>query len=272
MNLVRIAAAAAAAALCAPAAQAVTAYDQNVTSNIIFTTGVDNGAFTTDRANGIELGLRGKLRFNESNDPDNIFNSNGDGTYTFQAGAAPGGFGFDPNSPTTPVWSFEFSINSNYDGTGGMLDDYTYRLSLDGDPGAGTDFSGAFDPINGAPYFDHGIGDNGTAEGGGSVAPWGNATAYSDLIANGSLAQNSWNYEFFNETTDGLFVSSLSGFDPNRTGVYTIKLEAFDENGATLAASSIDINVVPLPAGALLIATAFAGAGVVSRLGRRRAG
>ena len=40
-------------------AQAALQYDQNVTNNVIFGSGNANGSFTTDRASGVELGLRG---------------------------------------------------------------------------------------------------------------------------------------------------------------------------------------------------------------------
>ena len=44
-----------------------------------------NGAFTVGRGNGVELGLRAQLRFDENNHARNIFNSNNDGTYRFPA-------------------------------------------------------------------------------------------------------------------------------------------------------------------------------------------
>ena len=84
------------------AAYAVVSFDQNVTSNAIFGSGNANGGFTVDRSNGVELGLRCKVRFNASNAPENTFNSNDDGTYSFAAGQpAGGGFGFLPGSPST---------------------------------------------------------------------------------------------------------------------------------------------------------------------------
>ena len=64
-------------------------FDQDVTPDVIFGSGNLNGAFTTDRNDGVEIGLRGKLRFDGAGQPQNIFNSNGDGTYTFQAIVAP---------------------------------------------------------------------------------------------------------------------------------------------------------------------------------------
>ena len=73
---------------------------------MIFGSGNANGSFTVHRSNGLELGLRGKLRFNASNLPENTFNSNGDGTYTFKVGAPTGGAGWV--STTTPRWAFEW--------------------------------------------------------------------------------------------------------------------------------------------------------------------
>ena len=105
-------------------AQAIISHNQNVTSDVIFGSGNANGSFTVDRQNGIDLGLRGKLRFDTNNQPQNIFNSNGDGTFNFAAGIAPGGFGFAPNAP---VWNFEFSINSNFDGNGANQDNCEFR-------------------------------------------------------------------------------------------------------------------------------------------------
>ena len=83
-------------------AHAVVSFDQNVSSNVIFGSGNANGGFTVDRRNGVELGLRSKVRFNALNAPENTFNSNDDGSHSFAAGQpAGGGFGFLPGSPST---------------------------------------------------------------------------------------------------------------------------------------------------------------------------
>src|SRR6056297_392721 len=156
----------------AGAAGATTLFDQDVTPDVIFGSGNANGGFTVTQNNGVEIGLRGKLRFDENNLPQNTYNSNGDGTYTFQAGNPPTGFGFDPNNPTTPIWNFEWSVNTDYDGsTGKTLGDFNYFISLDVDPGPGTGFVGGgfFDPIN-LVFADHAIGTNVTGNGAGSVA------------------------------------------------------------------------------------------------------
>jgi len=237
-------------------------YDQNVTNNVIFGSGNSNGAYTTDRENGVELGLRGKLRYNASGQPENTYNSNGDGTYSFVAGVAP------TQASPTGVWSFEWSINSNYLGTSGGYDlnDLDYVLGLDSNPTQGTTFF-AFDPINdlnpaGDGHWDHSIGNNGTANGAGVEA--GDLTTYNSLIASNNLAQNSWKAHWY-----------IPGFNPTLDGTYDIFLNAYAKGTDTLlASSSIQIivgaggaPVVPLPAAAPL---GLLGMGMVSFLRRRK--
>jgi PEP-CTERM motif len=215
-------------------AQAVTQFDQNVTPDVIFGSGNANGSFTTDRANGVELALRGKLRHNAAGNPENTFNSNGDGTYTFQAGVAP------TQSFPTAEWSFEWSINSNFDGSGVNLDALTYVMGIDTDPGAGTAFL-TFDPINvvSPDFFDHSIGDNSTTDITDSVA--GDFATYSALIANNNVAQNSWKPHWFN-----------GGFDPTVTGTYDFYITA-SNGGGELARVDAQIIVVPEPASMALL-------------------
>jgi len=220
-------------------ASAVLTFDTDVTSNVIFGSGNANGSFTVDQANGIELGLRGKLRFNAAGDPENTFNSNGDGTYSFDAGVAVAPITLLPLAGTA-VWSFEWSVNSNFDGNGGALDAYTYILGIDSDPTAAVSMF-EFDPINQA-LADHAIGDNSTGNGAGVKAA--NAAEYSTLISSNNLAQNSWQPHWF--------IGPL-GFDPTVDGTYDISLTAFDLNGGLAASTSIQIivgagaTVVPEP-------------------------
>ena len=230
-------------------ASAVVMYDQNVTNNVIFGSGNTNGSYTTDRANGIELGLRGKLRFNAGNLPENTFNSNGDGTYSFDSGLPPSGFGFAPGSTSTAVWNFEWSINTDFDGsTGYALEDLIYTLEIDFDPGVGVNFY-SFDLIN-VPVADHSIGDNTTAQGGGAEAT--DAASYSALIASNNLAQNSWNMEFFDD--------AMFPFDGRNNGIYDIRLSAGVAGTAPLASTSIQILVgVPEPGTVFLMGAALMG-------------
>lgn len=232
------------------AAQAAPLFDQNVTNAVIFGSGNANGGFTVIREQGVELGLRAKLRFDENDSPQNTFNSNGDGTYSFSAGTPTNGFSFAP-AASTPVWSFEWSVNSDYLGTSGnSLNDLAYTISIDFDPSAATNFF-AFDPLD-QPFADHSIGTNATGNGEGTEA--GDAAEYQSLIANNNLAQNSWNLVFFDD------VPQFSLFDPNVPGIYTIQLSA-RVNDQLLEAASIDVIVtaVPEPATVGLMLVGLAG-------------
>lgn len=235
-------------------AAAVIEFDQNVTPDVIFGSGNANGAFTTDRANGVEVGLRGKLRHNASGLPENTFNSNGDGTYSFNAGVAP------TQSFPTAEWSFEWSINSDYDGSTGInLDGLTYTLGLDSDPGLGQSFL-TFDPINdvngatGTVQWDHAIGNNTTGNGGGTAISnsTANAPGYATLIAGNNVAQNSWKPHWF-----------ISGFDPTLDGQYDFYLAASDSSGQ-LARTDMSIIVgagasaVPVPGTIALVGLGLA--------------
>ncbi len=226
-------------------------YDQNVTPEVIFGSGNANGGFTTDRAVGLELGLRAKTRFPV---PLNQFNSNGDGTYSQPAG----------NDAGRPLWSFEWSINTSWDGTTNLrfLRDLVYELRIDTDPSPSTSFF-TFDPVNDpnpvTGYWDHAIGDQFTGNGGGTVAT--SQSMYDGLIASKNVAQNSWRMDFFPIV-----------FNPNLAGIYTFELIAF-ANGSTtalpIAATSIDVIVedggVPEPLSLLTWCGLAGWAGIAAR-------
>ncbi len=209
-------------------------YDQNVTPDVIFGSGNANGSFTTDRSNGVELGLRAKQRFPAAN----IFNSNGDGTYSFATGVGVGG------TAPRPLWNFEFTVNTDFGGTAGRsLLDLTYELRIDFDASQGTSNFQTFDPIIGS-YFDHAIGDNGTGNGAGTVA--GSVAEYPTLLASNNVAQNSWTMTFFDDATHI--------FDPDIDGTYTIELDAIGSAGVL---SSVSIDVIVGQGGAIPEPTAF---------------
>jgi hypothetical protein len=207
-----------------------------VTPDILFGSGNANGGFTLDQGGGVEIGLRGKLRFPV---PMNVYNSNLDGTYTFEAGQGP--------MADDPVWNFDWSVNTDFNGmSGNMVDDFTYLLEIDYDPGAGTNFL-AWDhitsptapipwtaPVNPGAY-DHSFGTNSTPNGGGVEAGLGDAVTYASYVASNNVVQNSWRLSFFNEPP--------YSFDPNAIGRYDIRLTAF--SGVTpVASAAIQVKVV----------------------------
>jgi hypothetical protein len=219
-------------ALMATVANASVQYDQNVTNNAIWGSGNSNGGYTTfrDETTGIELGLRAKVRFPTPSDNAAGIKSQGNGTYgSFDAGTFSGG---------NASWNIDWSINSNYNSSGGNLNAYTYTLQLDIDPSAGTNFVNAYilnDPINGdGGSFDiiglglagHTFGTNATGAGGGTVGTVGN---YNSLLGSNNLVQNSLR-------------PSGSGLDPNADGLYTIRLTAYN-NGNAVGTSEILVQV-----------------------------
>lgn len=206
-------------------------FDQDVTPDVIFGSGNVNGGFTTDRQNGIEIGIRAKIPF------VGILNSNGDGTYSYTLAETD-----HDSNPTTPNrWNFDWTVNTDFDDTSGlMLDDLTYELGMDSDPGPGTDFL-KFDPVTPgvATWFDHSIGNNFTGNGAGVEA--GNETQYLDLLENNNVLQQSWRYSFFS------VFPPLNLYDPDVPGLYTVYLLAKDK-GKVVARSEIQV-LIELPAG-----------------------
>lgn len=160
MKKILTAAAVAGFALCASPAQAIILYDQNVTPDVIFGSGNDNGVCTVETANNIEVGLRAKTRYLGT------YNSNGDGTYNQASGISSGSAG---------KWNYEFAINLNADVSGSRLfNDVIVGLSVDTDPSAATSFTTfTFDPL--AAWNDNVYGTNATANGAGDKSSVTNA-------------------------------------------------------------------------------------------------
>lgn len=240
-------------AACVLAFGASAAHAGDVNPGVIFGSGNGNGSFTIGSGSGVEIGLRAKRRYNSSGVPDGVYNWDGDSTYTFNPS--------NGNPPSNrAMWNFEWSINTNFDeSTDNDLNDFTYQLALFSVNADGTDLADAFvfDPIN-TPYADHSIGNNSTSSATDSIA--GDDSEYAELISFSNVAQNSWNYGFFN----GLGTGVLEGIDPSLAGTYIIRLTALD--GSDIVASSeITVSVVPVPPAAL------AGLGLLGTLAGVRA-
>ena len=193
--------------------------------------GNTNGLFTVDQANGIELGLRAKIPFVGTT------NSNGDGTYSYSIAEQESA----PDSGSCPAaggcWNFDWTVNTDFpDSSGVKIDDLTYLLEIDFEPGPSTNFF-AFDPITPnvaplfAPFYDHSIGYNTTANGAGVEA--GDPPTYSTLIGSKNVLQQSWRTGFFP------LHPSLT-YDPTVGGIYDIVLTAFD-SGGMVASTSIQV-------------------------------
>ena len=277
-----ILAAASLAATASPAFATIT-YDTNVTptGQLLFGNGNANVAFTRVTEGAFEIGLRGKLRYDNSKapgtgSPAGVYNSDGGGGYHFTTadGIAPA---------NRSVFNFDWSVNVDVDGTeGNTLNQFSYQMLIDYDPGPGVGTVDDvdrqfFDPI--APdldgSWDHGLGDWDSPSPPPSSDPnpkpyvvigeGGDLNmTYSAALSTFSVAQNSWNLGFFLPS---------GGFDPQTLGTYTVSLAIFD--GTTeMASASIDITYsepstpVPVPAALPLMAAGLAALGLAAR--RRR--
>jgi hypothetical protein len=221
-------------------ASAVVTFDQTITA--IFGNGNADTNWTADLTAGVELGLRAKQRHPAAN----VFNSGGDGTYTHALGTPPAG---------QVSWNFEWSIDVTAATI--QLDDLTYRIDIDYDPGIGTNFQ-SFDPIIQA-FADHSIGTSATANGAGVEAT--SAANYISLISANSKAQNSWNLGFFDDGTHAL---------PLGDGQFSFVLSAFDSGGGLVASTSMEVIAgagapVPEPETLALLALGLAGVGLTRR-------
>merc|ERR1711991_143186 len=76
--------------------------------------------------------------------------------------------------------------------------------------------------------WDHAIGNSSTPNGGGTNAV--DAAEYALLRGTSTVAANSWNFEFYDSAEDGF------EFDGRVTGVYDVRMRAFDKDTLTTVA------------------------------------
>jgi hypothetical protein len=254
-------------------------FDQMLSApGVIFGSGNLNGGYTISSANGVEVALRGKLRYNAACQPEDTYNIVGNAGYNFPAGPCLGG-----SQPTRPTWSFEYAVNSDIgcdsvpEGADCItLNTYDYHIQIDSDPSYCTEFdwvnqamfSGTFDPVN--DFTDtfkpsNGLGSANSKQGGGGQPQCSDGTNdwtcgspsrcnfATDAFNNpGCLGGSTINYETaiqeFTVAQNSQLYTFLGGgppgFDINRPGIYTIKLTAKCQvSGLVIAATSIDIIV-----------------------------
>lgn len=228
------------ALLCAPPASAALVSETDVTPDAIFGSGNGNGSWQvfTDPSLGLELGLRAKVRYPV---PSGTYNASGN-VYTHQGGLA---------TPNRAFWNFEYSVNSNYNGSGTSFDlsTLTYSLEIDTDSGVGSVSAFGFDPLT---WGDTAFGTNAT--------PNGDGVAAAAPIAGTNVGQNSLNYGFFGP----LLQTATNDFE---AGEYTLTLRAFD--GLTqVGATQILVSAVPEPTAALFGSLLAGGLGLT--VARRR--
>lgn len=199
-------------------AQAIASYGDIATPGVYFGTGNVNGNWTVSTDSGVELALRAKNR-------ETLLTLDGSsGTYMADLGLC-----MSCSGVPKAMWSYEFSVNS------GALSGLSYRLGIDHDPSAATNY--AF--VDPQTYW----ADN-------AIAP---------SPFNGF--QNSQNVRF-GDTPGGIF-------DVNMPGLYSVTFEAY--NGATLVNSvTMDVQVGPVPEPETYALMLAGLAGVVAIVRRRR--
>lgn len=197
-------------------------FDLNVAPTFFVTSDIFNGNFTVCQTDKMQLALRARIRFDENNNPTNIFPSNGNGTYSVMAGA-PLGFPSTPNAMTTARWNFEWSINV----FNGSIDDYDFKIGIDPSP-ALTPAYFFYDPVSTAqPTVWFGNATTGNTEG----IQAGSLSEFTEIRAASSVAQQTANYQFYAPF-------SAFDFDANSPGYYFVSLDAFLKNTTTVVAST----------------------------------
>ncbi len=196
-------------------------------------TGNPNGGFTIDNDNGVEVGLRAKLRQSASviDSPSNVY-------------VVPGGP--QTGSPTHATWNYEFSINLSGTANHLTLDDISKFTTL-----TITDLTNsASATVNPLTYW----ADNSGYGTGGKDQP---------AVPSDFGVQNSENPAFGDFPLHGTY----NDFAPD---TYRFTLNVVNNAGVQLASDSIDVIVAPLPSTLLGGLALLGGLGLVVTAKRLR--
>ena len=193
-----------------------------------------NGGFTVDtESNGIEVGLRAKLRQNP-----NVINSS---TNVYQVPA-----GSEPGVPARAAWNYEFSINLGKSGyTLAGIQDSTLTIQ-------DITTNGTAQTVNLLTYWTDNTGYNGS-------------TTDAKALLTDIGAQNSENPTFGDFPLHG----SYNEFAPD-TYRFTLLVKDDNNGDAVLATDSIDVTVAPLPSSLWAGIALMGGLGIVVATKRLR--
>jgi hypothetical protein len=136
------------------------------------------------------------------------------------------------NNAGRAAWSFEYSVVTGLNGETTDLDDFTFKLQYDVDPGAGTSYRTLVLEPGGAGTSGHQWRDQGTG-----------IVFIADDSGNANVSQNSENYAF------SFFQSFLtSAYGPGNgfagPANFDIVLQAFDPSNTLIAQNHIAVDVI----------------------------
>ena len=214
-----------------------TAQDSSSPGNLWVGTGIPAINFGLARNNvaGIELGLMVLYRQGPTVPSTDNYN---DGVLNFNVASGPQSTanGSPTNNPARAAWNFTFSVATGLNGATTDLDDHTFQLLYDVDPGPGTTYrtltlerrdAGGPGQLSGFQWRDQGT----------------NAVFIADDEGNSNVTQNSENYAF---SQFQLFLTSPYGPGNSFAGPaqFDIILQALDGT-QVIDRNHIRVNVAP---------------------------
>jgi VCBS repeat-containing protein len=209
--------------------------------------GIPSTHFGLAEANdaGIELGLQVIYRQGPTVTTTDNYN---DGVlhFTVNTGSESTVNGSQANVANRAAWNFDYSIATGLDGQHTNLSNFTFKMLVDVDPSAATNFHTlemVASPVANSTGFVW-VDDTVNASGAGTLN--GHPIAFADDSGNANVAQNSENYGF---GTFQNFLTSQYGPANNFAGPaqFDIELQAFDFQGHQIAQNHIAVDVTDLP-------------------------